>query len=109
MGRLNKLRVFPLNGPGIVPGPFCFEVVIPTGAHNEATIAEYIRKQEAHGIALGKLGIKEEVGQFLRRTAVQCRGHFAQFANGQEQTIRSKGGSWILVVGQNKDARRMHE
>ncbi len=33
---------------------------------NEATIAKYIREQEAHDIALDKLSVKEYEGPFKR-------------------------------------------
>ncbi len=34
---------------------------------NEATIAKYIREQEAHDIALDKLSVKEYEGPFKRK------------------------------------------
>ena len=40
---------------------------VSTVGLNEATIAKYIRGQEAHDIALGKLGVKEYEDPFEKR------------------------------------------
>lgn len=37
---------------------------VSTVGLNETTIAKYIREQEAHDIALDKLGVKEHEGPF---------------------------------------------
>ena len=40
---------------------------VSTVGLNEATIAKYIREQEAHGIALDKLSVKEYEDPFKRK------------------------------------------
>ena len=45
---------------------------VSTVGMNEATIAKYIREQEAADIALGKLGVKEYEDPFSRKWAGTC-------------------------------------